>query len=153
MRVYNVLLRYTHVRGKQMIRKKKIFIASSIIAFGMIASTTAAVLLSKNGNPLSRLEADEYTVVFNNANGGSSFSSSYVNSDQTNNSAKTTSGYTLAVDYKNGKKSNNNYIDLQGTSGGAGYIYNTTDITGIKSITVKFSGSPFPLRIRFNLIP
>lgn len=141
MRVYNVLLRYTHVRGKQMIRKKKIFIASSIIAFGMIASTTAAVLLSKNGNPLSRLEADEYTVVFNNANGGSSFSSSYVNSDQTNNSAKTTSGYTLAVDYKNGKKSNNNYIDLQGTSGGAGYIYNTTDITGIKSITVKFSGS------------
>lgn len=124
-----------------MIRKKKIFIASTIIAFGMIASTTAAVLLSKNGNPLSRLEANEYTVVFNNANGGSSFSSSYVNSDQTNSSAKTTSGYTLAVDYKNGKKSNNYYIDLQGTSGGAGYVYNTTDITGIKSITVKFSGS------------
>lgn len=129
------------LRGKQMIRKKKIFIASTIIAFGMIASTTAAVLLSKNGNPLSRLEANEYTVVFNNANGGSSFSSSYVNSDQSNNSAKTTSGYTLAMDYKNGKKSNNNYIDLQGTSGGAGYVYNTTDITGIKSITVKFSGS------------
>lgn len=129
------------LRGKQMIRKKKIFIASTIIAFGMIASTTAAVILSKNGNPLSRLEANEYTVVFNNANGGSSFSSSYVNSDQTNSSAKTTSGYTLAMDYKNGKKSNNNYIDLQGTSGGAGYVYNTTDITGIKSITVKFSGS------------
>lgn len=122
-------------------KNRKMIIGSMIASAGLVATAIGLTVMS-NAKPFNLLKADnEYTLTLNYSNGGSSFGNSYSSSENTNTAARTTSGYEIDFKYYNAKSVSSYYVDLSGTSSGAGYIYNSTRISGIESITVSFSGS------------
>lgn len=85
-----------------------------------------------------KVSADSnYILTLNSDNGGSSFSSSYSSSEQVNKSARTNKGSEIDITYSNVKKSTNNYAVVANS----GYLFNSTRLTGLETVTVNFTGS------------
>ena len=80
---------------------------------------------------------NDYILTLNSLNGGTSFSSSYSSSEQTNTAARTNRGSEVDIKYSNVKKSTNNYAVVANN----GYLYNSTRLTGLETVTVTFSGT------------
>lgn len=85
-----------------------------------------------------KVSADNnYILTLSSSNGGSSFSSSYSSSEQTNTAARTNRGTQIDIKYSNVKKSTNNYAVVANN----GYLYNSTRLTGLETVSVTFSGT------------
>ena len=90
------------------------------------------------GSFLPKVSAgNNYILTLNSSNGGTSFSSSYSSSEQTNTAARTNRGSEVDIKYSNVKKSTNNYAVVANN----GYLYNSTRLTGLETVTVTFSGT------------
>lgn len=118
-------------------RKKKLLVllTSSVTMLGVVA----AVLLSSHNQPAFSKASSEYTMTLNNSNGGGGFPSSY--GSGVNKNGRTNKGNVIDVTYSNVKSTSNKYC----TVASGGYLYNSTQITGLESVSVSFSGGSLSL--------
>ena len=118
-------------------RKKKLLVllTSSVTMLGVVA----AVLLSSHNQPAFSNASNEYTMTLNSSNGGGGFPSSY--GSGVNKNGHTNKGNVIDITYSNVKSTSNKYC----TVANGGYLYNSTQITGLESVSVSFSGGSLSL--------
>ena len=119
------------------IRKTKIYL-------GIITSAvfTMAIALFANFKPSLFRNAsavNDYTITFNRDNGGTGFPSSY--GSGTNSSGHTNKGNPISFAYSNAKSTSSKFCTLAN----GGYLYNSTVLTGLESVEVKFTGGSLSL--------
>ena len=118
-------------------KKKLILLLTSFTT--MLSVTLVALFSTRDPNTSSLIASNEYTLTLSSSNGGGSFPSSY--GSGVNNNVHTTKGNTVSFTYSNVKSTSGKFC----TVASGGYLYNSTEITGLESVNASFSGGSLSL--------
>lgn len=119
-------------------KKKKIVLLLTSFTT-MLAVTLVALFSTRDYSSTSLIATNEYSVTLSSSNGGGGFPSSY--GSGVNENIHTTKGNKISFTYNNVKSTSNKFC----TVGSGGYLYNSTEITGLESVNVTFSGGSLSL--------
>ncbi len=119
-------------------KKKKIVLLLTSFTT-MLAVTLVALFSTRDYSSTSLIASNEYSVTLSSSNGGGGFPSSY--GSGVNEDIHTTKGNKISFSYNNVKSTSNKFC----TVASGGYLHNSTEITGLESVNVTFSGGSLSL--------